>query len=297
MLGARSLQERLVRSSTTSDDTNHTTDRALDDLLGTRRQLDAGLALIRVVADDGHVVAAGTAERTPVTNLLLDVADDGTFRNGAEGEDVADGERGVLAGVDELAGVHALVGDEGLGVELVSVRVTEDDLRERGATAGIVHNLLHDTADVAVSLGIIVCSELGRGLVETFCEGKEQVSGRAIEISRVLKIRNIRVWATKMDPRPFLWLRMTRPCGCQYFLSRAHGAFPQCWRLTILNTGGRGDCCLSRRQTPASCAGGILECAQRVLAVKMVRARAAPACAAGNSRAQSPSPTSLNTRQ
>jgi hypothetical protein len=62
MLGARGLEERLVRSSTTGDDTDHTTDRALDNLLCAGWELDAGLALVWVVADDGDVVTAGAAE-------------------------------------------------------------------------------------------------------------------------------------------------------------------------------------------------------------------------------------------
>jgi hypothetical protein len=53
-------------------------------------------------------------------------------------------------------------------VEFVSVWVTENDLSERCTTSCIVNDLLHHSADVTVSLGIVVCSELGRGLVETF---------------------------------------------------------------------------------------------------------------------------------
>jgi hypothetical protein len=93
------------------------------------------------VADDGNVVARGATERTTVSGLVLDVGEDGTLRNGVEGQDVADGERGVLSGVDELcavslpvsrsasfcvtnlARVHALVRDERLGVVLEPVRL------------------------------------------------------------------------------------------------------------------------------------------------------------------------------
>lgn len=57
------------------------------------------------MADDGNVVAGGTAERTTVTGLVLDVGENGTFGNGVEGQDVADGESGILSGVDELVGV------------------------------------------------------------------------------------------------------------------------------------------------------------------------------------------------
>jgi hypothetical protein len=103
------------------------------------------------VADDGNVVAGGTAERTTVGGLLLNVGEDGTFGDRVEGQDVADGERGVLSGVDELdavstvlllvrhsaltdlASVHALVGDEGLGVVLEPVWVAESDAGKRSA--------------------------------------------------------------------------------------------------------------------------------------------------------------------
>ena len=75
----------------------------MDDLLGTRGELDAGLALIGVVADNGDVVAGGAAQSTTVTDLLLDVGDNGTLGHGAQGQDVADRQGSVLAGVDELA--------------------------------------------------------------------------------------------------------------------------------------------------------------------------------------------------
>ena len=170
MLSARSLKQRLVCSTTTSDDTDHTTDAGLDDLLGARGELDTGLALVGVVANDGNVVTGGTAKSTTVAHLLLDVGDNGTLGAGSEREDVANGEGSVLAGVDELAGVHALVGDEGLGVELEAVRVTEDDLGEGSTTAGVVDDLLHDTANIAVSLSEVESAELGGGLVESFEE-------------------------------------------------------------------------------------------------------------------------------
>ena len=105
MLSTRRLHERFVCASTSGNDTDHTTARAGENLLGTRWELDTGLALIRVVANDGHVVAGGTAERTTVGSLVFDVGEDGTFGDGVEGQDVADGESRVLSGVDELVHV------------------------------------------------------------------------------------------------------------------------------------------------------------------------------------------------
>ena len=44
---------------------------------------------------------------TTVAGMELDVAGDGAFEGPAELRDVADGERGAAAAVDELAHVHA----------------------------------------------------------------------------------------------------------------------------------------------------------------------------------------------
>lgn len=109
VLSPGGLKEGLVCSSTSSDDTNHATALVGEDLLSTRGKLDTGLAIIGVVANDGHVVARGAAERTTVSSLLLDVGEDGTLGNGVEREDVADGKSGVLSGVDKLCTVSSEV--------------------------------------------------------------------------------------------------------------------------------------------------------------------------------------------
>ena len=43
---------------------------------------------------------------TTVAGVVLDIADDGAFEDPAERRDIADGERGAAAVVDELARVH-----------------------------------------------------------------------------------------------------------------------------------------------------------------------------------------------
>ena len=44
---------------------------------------------------------------TTVAGVVLDVADDGNFEDPTERRDIADGERGATAVVDELSRVHA----------------------------------------------------------------------------------------------------------------------------------------------------------------------------------------------
>jgi len=166
VLGARSLEQGLVGAATTSNNTDHTAGGAGDDLLGAGRKLDACLALVGVVADDGDVVARSAAEHTAVTGVLLYVGDNGTLGHGAKGKDVADSQGGVLAGVDELAGVHALIGNEGLGVLLELVGVAEGDLGEGSTTARLVDDLLDHASDISMALGVVESPELGGSLAQ-----------------------------------------------------------------------------------------------------------------------------------
>lgn len=167
VVGVAGLEKGLVDTATAGDDTDDTTSVTLDDLLGTRGQLDTGLALVGVVTNDNDVVTRGAGESTTVADLVLDVRHDGTLRDGAEGQDVADGKGSGLTGVDELASVKTLVGNEGLGVVLVLARVTEHDLGERGAPTGVVDDLLHKTTGVAAALGVVERAELSSTLSQT----------------------------------------------------------------------------------------------------------------------------------
>ena len=159
-----SLEQRLVDTSTTGNDSNGGTGRRGDGLLGTRWETDAGLALVNRVSDDGGVVSRGTGKSTTVTGLLLDVADDGSLGAGGNREDVSDREGGLLTAVDERTGRDSLGGDESLLAELVAVRVAEDDAGKRGTSTGIVNDLFHDTFDVPVALGKVKSSDTGRVL-------------------------------------------------------------------------------------------------------------------------------------
>ena len=87
------------------------------------------------MTDDGGVVAGSAGERATVTNLLLDVADNGTLRALANGEDVANSELSLLASVDEGTSVKTLSRDEGLLAELVTVGVAENDAGKGCTTA------------------------------------------------------------------------------------------------------------------------------------------------------------------
>lgn len=160
-----SLEQRLVDTATTGDDTDGSTAATRDGLLGTGGKTDAGLVLVGRVTDHGSVVAGCPGERTTVTDLLLDVADNGTLRALRNRENVADGKGRLLAAVNEGTSVETLGGDESLLAELVAVGVAEDDAGKRSTTASIVDDLLHNTPHVTVALREVEGTELRRRLV------------------------------------------------------------------------------------------------------------------------------------
>jgi hypothetical protein len=158
--GTTSLQEGLVNTTTTSNDTDNGTRGRGDDLLGTRGKTDTGLTII-TMTNNGSIVTRGTGNGSTVTNLLFDVTDNGTFGHGSQRQDVTNVQRGLLTGIDELTSVHTFSGNEGLGAELVLVRVTEDNLGKGSTTSRIVNNLLDNTANVTMTFGKVENSKLG----------------------------------------------------------------------------------------------------------------------------------------
>jgi hypothetical protein len=126
--------------------------------------LEPGGAVVRIVADDDGVVSGAPGEDTAVSYVVLDVADDGSLGDTAQRQDVADGEHGATAAVDELAGVHALGGDEELLLVLVPEGVAEGDLGERRAATRVVDDVGDDALEIPVALAEVEGAEPGGAL-------------------------------------------------------------------------------------------------------------------------------------
>ena len=73
--------------------------------------------------DDGGVIAGSSGEFAAISQLLLQLTDDGSLGHGAHGHHVTDGQTGLFAAVHELTRVHALHGDERLLTFLESASV------------------------------------------------------------------------------------------------------------------------------------------------------------------------------
>lgn len=142
VVGTTGLQDGLVDTTTAGNDADHGAVGRGDNLLGARGQLDTGLLCVGVVGNHGGVVARGTRQTATVTGLLLQVADDGTLRHLAQWHHVANLQGSLATAVHELAGVHALGGNEQFLADLVTVGVTEVNDGQGCATTRIVHDVL-----------------------------------------------------------------------------------------------------------------------------------------------------------
>merc|ERR1712006_62196 len=107
VVSTTSLQDGLVDTSTTSYKSDHGSVSRGDDLLGSRGELHPGPVGVRVVGDDGGVVAASSGQLATISGLFLQVADNGTLGHLTDGHHVPDGDLGLFAAVDKLSRVHA----------------------------------------------------------------------------------------------------------------------------------------------------------------------------------------------
>jgi len=80
------------------------------------------------------------------------------------GHDIANSKVRLLSAIDELAGVHALCGNEQLLADLVPVGIAEMDNSKGSTAARIVDDVPHDSLDVAITFGVVDGSESGSTL-------------------------------------------------------------------------------------------------------------------------------------
>jgi hypothetical protein len=156
------------------------------------------------VADDSNVISRCSSKGASVSSFLLHVGHHSPFWHSSHGKNISNRQRSILAGIDELPGVHALICDECLGLELESVRVAEDNFGERRSSTRVMHYLFNNTPNITMSLGKVERSEFCWRFVEA---GVGSCIDNQWKWTSWFKLRAI----LKIDPRPFLWLRMTRP--------------------------------------------------------------------------------------
>lgn len=116
------------------------------------------------MANHDGVVAGGASKDTAIADVVLHVADNGTLRNGSEGEYVSDHKDGFATTVNELASVHPLGGNEEFFLQLKAKGVAEGDTGKWCAAAGVVDDLRHHALEVPVALPVVEAAEPSRPL-------------------------------------------------------------------------------------------------------------------------------------
>jgi len=176
VVGSAGLEHWLVNSTTASDQTEASAVLAVEKLLDTRRKLDSSSASIGVVSYNSAVSAGGLGNPATVTGFFFETAHDGTFWHVANWHDVTNIQLSLLTAVDKLTGAYAFRADHSFGDFTVLVGVLELDLGERRSTARVVHDVLDETLDEALSLGKVERTQLGSAL-SAFAARREDRAG------------------------------------------------------------------------------------------------------------------------
>ncbi|MEB2874895.1 hypothetical protein VKX94_10855, partial [Lactobacillus helveticus] len=100
------------------------------------------------MSDNNGVITRSSSEDTTITDVMLDVADNSSFRNRSKRENISNDESSFLTAVQELTGVHTFGGDVELLLFLETERMTESDTSKMSTTTRIVDDLRHDALEV-----------------------------------------------------------------------------------------------------------------------------------------------------
>ena len=110
------------------------------------------------MSNHDNIVSRCSAKSTTITDFLFDIGNDCSFWHFTEGEDVADGQIGLLSRVDELSGVHSFIGDEGFCSKFEAVGISEGDFGEGSTTTWVMNDFFDDSADVSMSFSVLLVS-------------------------------------------------------------------------------------------------------------------------------------------
>jgi len=158
---APSLQKWFVHPSSSCNDPDRSPGLITNRLLRSARQSDPSLSSVGIMPNNSSTRSRSPGQRPSVSNLLLNVTDDGPFWDSGEREDVPDVESRLLPAVDERTSRKPLSRNEQSCSKFVAVGISENDLGEGGTTARIVDDIFDQPSDVPVLLGVVESPELG----------------------------------------------------------------------------------------------------------------------------------------
>ena len=123
-----------------------------------------GSTNIRVMTNNNSIVTRSPSEDTTVTNMVLNVTNDSSFRERSKRKDIPNHEISLLSTVNELTRVHTLCCYVKLLLQLVPERVTERDSSEWSTTPWVMDDVCHNPFQVPISLAKVQRPEPSRTL-------------------------------------------------------------------------------------------------------------------------------------
>jgi hypothetical protein len=167
VVGISGLQQRLIGTATTGDDTNLRSDRRGHGFLSTRRQTHTSGSLLFIVRDDNRKGSRAASKGTTVSLLGLNVANNGSLGNNIQGQDIAYSQGSLLSAIDKLTSVHAFCADKEFVISLETVGIQKLNLGNGSTTTRVMKNLLDDSTNVTSLFGIVDRTELDGTLTGT----------------------------------------------------------------------------------------------------------------------------------
>ena len=158
------FEDGLFVSTSSSDNSYGCSALGVDGFSDTARKFDSGFLTIFALGNDSGESSRPLGEFSFVSSALFDIADQSTFGDQSDRNDVSNVNGGFLSAVNELTSVESFNGNEKLFDGLVGVRVLELDSGERGTSTRVVDDFSHDSFHVTFLFGIIDGSVLRRCL-------------------------------------------------------------------------------------------------------------------------------------
>jgi len=154
-----SLQERLISSLSSGDNTNHSSAWSEDGLSGSGWESNSWFLSVIGVTNDNSGSSWGSGERSSISHFTFAVGDNSTFWHLADWKNITNGEWSLGSGVHKLSSVHSFDSDEVLNSLLVSVCISEDNFCKWGSSTGVMNDILDNSLNVTFSLNVVKSSE------------------------------------------------------------------------------------------------------------------------------------------
>jgi hypothetical protein len=186
VVSTSSLEQRLIGTASSSDNADLCSDSGWNSLLTTRWKTQTGCSLVFIVGDNNGKSSTASGKGTTVSLKGFNIADNGSFGDHVEWQDVTNAQCSLLSAVNELSSVHSFGTEEQFGVSLIPVGIQKLNLGNRGTSTRVVKDFLYNTTDVALFFSIIQ----GTKLDSTLASGVMRLENRGFTLT-------LRLWMAK----------------------------------------------------------------------------------------------------